>query len=786
MSDPIRVLIVEDRAADAELMLHELRQAGFDPEWQRVDNEPDFLAALETKPDLILADWNLPQFSGLRALQLSNERGLDIAFVVVSGSIVEQAAMEAMHQGAVDYLMKDRLARLGVAAHNALEIKQLRELRKREEATLIASEELHRTILETALDGFWLLDMQGLLLEVNAAYCRMSGYSAQELLQRHITDLEFIENVSETAAHIQKVLTQGSDRFETRHRRKDGSIFEVEASVLYRPDKGGQMVVFLRDISVRKQTEEEVRASQQLLKKTLSSLLDAVFILDANTVEIKDCNQAATAIFGYSREEMLGKTTTFLHVDQAALDEFRRYLNPAVEEKGFLFLPDFRMKRKDATIFPTENSVIPIVDDQGKHTGWVSVVRDITERKRAEQKLEEERSLLQTVIDNLPARVYAMDDQGRKILSNKEDWQASGGKTMEDVIGKTDFDSYPPEMAKDFWALDKQVIDSGESILNREEPGLDSQGNRISVLSSKVPLRNSQGKIIGLVGVGQDISERKRADEQLKEYSEHLEEMVAERTRELREAQEQLVRKEKLAVMGQLAGSVGHELRNPLGVINTAIYYLKSVQPDAGEKVKRYHAMIEQEVRNADKIITDLLDFARGIKAERTACAIPERVQHVLERFPAPAGVEVTVDFPADLPMALADPPQVEQVLGNLMINAYQAMATQKSSATGGKEGGKLIFSAHVVVPVPERDLQKEMLAIAVKDTGTGIMPENMMKIFEPLFTTKAKGIGLGLAVSKKLAEANDGRIEVESEVGKGSTFTLFLPVWSQERVNVR
>jgi PAS domain S-box-containing protein len=134
-----------------------------------------------------------------------------------------------------------------------------------------------------------------------------------------------------------------------------------------------------------KWTGETLRKPQQLLEKTFASLLGAVFIIDADTVEITDCNPAASDIFGYSREEMLSRTTTFLHVDEAALEEFRKHLYPAVEEKGFLFLPEFRMKRKDGTVFPTEHSVMPLEDEQGKRIGWVSVVRDITVRKQAEE-----------------------------------------------------------------------------------------------------------------------------------------------------------------------------------------------------------------------------------------------------------------------------------------------------------------------------------------------------------------------------------------------------------------
>ena len=258
-----------------------------------------------------------------------------------------------------------------------------------------------------------------------------------------------------------------------------------------------------------------------------------------------------------------------------------------------------------------------------------------------------------------------------------------------------------------------------------------------------------------------NISKRKQAEQKLAQYSEHLEKMVAERTRELTDAQEKLVRHEKLAVLGQLAGSVGHELRNPLGVINSGVYYLKLVQPDADDKVRQCHAKIEQEVRNAEKIINDLLDFARVKSVDREAISVSELVQRVLERYPAPLPVVLSLDLSPCLPKIFADARHMEQVLGNLVLNACQAMP----------KGGQLsVISEQLSVDgVP-------WVQIAVKDTGVGIPPENMQKLFEPLFTTKSKGIGLGLPISQKLAEANGGRIEVESEIGKGSTFTVYLP----------
>jgi signal transduction histidine kinase len=182
-------------------------------------------------------------------------------------------------------------------------------------------------------------------------------------------------------------------------------------------------------------------------------------------------------------------------------------------------------------------------------------------------------------------------------------------------------------------------------------------------------------------------------------------------------------------------------------------------QPEASDKVREYLDIIEKETRTSDKIVTDLLDFTRIKSVDREKASVPELVRQTLERYPAPSSVEVTLEIPTGLPEIYADPQQVVQILINLVTNACQAMT----------QGGKLTVSA---------TRQSDMICIDVQDTGPGIPPENMDKLFQPLFTTKSRGIGLGLAVSRKLAEANGGRIEAESAVGQGSTFSVYLPVF--------
>jgi signal transduction histidine kinase len=187
----------------------------------------------------------------------------------------------------------------------------------------------------------------------------------------------------------------------------------------------------------------------------------------------------------------------------------------------------------------------------------------------------------------------------------------------------------------------------------------------------------------------------------------------------------------------------------------------------ADETTREYLDIISSEVRNSTKIVSDLLDFARTRPAEREKIAVSELVAQSLEKRPPPENVEVVTEIASDLPPVFVDPRQMGQVLGNLVTNAYQAMP----------EGGNLTISAQAAsLPCGRGRAGVGAVALSITDTGCGISQENLDKLFEPLFTTKARGIGLGLAVSRNLVEANGGSIEVESKEGEGSTFTVILP----------
>ena len=225
--------------------------------------------------------------------------------------------------------------------------------------------------------------------------------------------------------------------------------------------------------------------------------------------------------------------------------------------------------------------------------------------------------------------------------------------------------------------------------------------------------------------------------------------------RALAETQEELLRKEKLAMLGQLAGGVGHELRNPLGVIKNSVYYLEMILPEEA-RARKHLGILNREVATANRIVSDLLEFARMKSASRSLIDLKVVVSDLLGRLPVPETVAVVWEMPDGLSRVSADRLHVEQILTNLITNAVQAMP----------DGGLLTIAGRE---------EPAGVVLSVTDTGIAIRPEDLPKIFQPLFTTKAKGIGLGLAVARDLAEVNRAVITVESTPGVGSRFAVWF-----------
>ena len=268
-----------------------------------------------------------------------------------------------------------------------------------------------------------------------------------------------------------------------------------------------------------------------------------------------------------------------------------------------------------------------------------------------------------------------------------------------------------------------------------------------------------------ILTISRDITERKKDEEQLKLYSEHLEELVEERTKALKEAHERLLVTERLATIGEVAAMVGHDLRNPLqAIVNTLYLTRKKLEsiPLTDREIMEKHGLLEQcetmkeQMEYMNKIVSDLQDYARPLKPKLVETSLNQLINESLSTITIPEIIELSTEVEEGFKL-MVDPELMRRVFTNLVTNAIQAMPS----------GGKLTIEASKT---------EEAVFISLQDTGEGMPKENMDRLFQPFFTTKPKGMGLGLPICKRIVEAHGGAITVESEVGKGSALTVNIP----------
>ncbi len=254
--------------------------------------------------------------------------------------------------------------------------------------------------------------------------------------------------------------------------------------------------------------------STELINKSFEAQRDAIFILDSSKPPlIINCNPRASEMFGYSREELLGNTTEFLHIDDNALQQFQSQVYSSVVEHGIAFIASFSMKRKDGSIFPTEHSLVQLQNERGERIGWVSVIRDISHRKQAEEILRQKTELLQNILDNTLSLVVVRDLEGRYLLVNKQ-YEKMFGKTSDELLGRTPFEVHPPEVATKLLWDDRHIIEDRRPLTVEDQ--MFYQDELHTLLSSKVPLFDKNGDCYAICNVATEITDRKTAEDHLR------------------------------------------------------------------------------------------------------------------------------------------------------------------------------------------------------------------------------------------------------------------------------
>ena len=418
METLLAVLIVEDSESDAQLIVRLLKKAGYEVVYEQVETAVQMRAALKKQTwDIVISDYNLPQFDGRAALEILKEEQPDIPFIVVSGMIGEESAVAMMKAGAHDYLIKGNLTRLAPAVKRELEQADIRQERKQAEQALRESEEKYRTLVEQASDGIFIANPEGRYLDVNSAGCALSGYTREEILQ---LTMQQVTIFSMSAPLQLKELQQGETIISEREMiRTDGSLICVEISAKQLP--GGNLQGIVRDITGRKQADDQLRQLSSAVEHSPS----AIMITDVDG-KIEYVNPKFTAVNGYALEEVRGNNPRILKSAQTPPEVYTELWQTILAGKEWR--GEFLNRKKNGELYWEFASISAITDSNGSVTHFVSVNEDITARKESEEKIKRlnaglEQLAMTDYLTNLYNRRYFMQRSAEEFKRAKHNNQ---------------------------------------------------------------------------------------------------------------------------------------------------------------------------------------------------------------------------------------------------------------------------------------------------------------------------------------------------------------------------
>jgi len=510
-----------------------------------------------------------------------------------------------------------------------------------------------------------------------------------------------------------------------------------------------------RDIRARKQAEEALEVSEEKYRNLTEKLKDVIIQISPQGI-IQYVSPAVKRFAGYDPEEGVGKSVTE-YIPESHRARVMAEIKQAAQTNEASDI-EFGMLTRQGDEIPVEVSTFPIIEE-GKVVAFQCVLRDITERKQAEEKVRAERDKAQRYLDVAGVMVTVIDADEKVRLMNRTGCEILG-YSEEEIIGQNWFDALVPQrLRKEVRAVFEQLMAGEvEPVEYYENPLLTKAGEERIIAFHNTVLRDENGGIYAVLSSGEDITERKQAEEERKAL------------------QQQLFQAQKLESLGTLVGGVAHDFNNLLtGIIGMAELALKHTEPDS--QAHQYLVKVPEQGRRAADLIGSLLAFSRRSVSERRPLALLPLVKEtyrVLERT-IPENIRVGLVWPDQLPSVNADPTQIQQVIMNLATNARDAMP----------DGGQLTLQL-AQVSLDEQYCQHyadaspgDYVCLSVRDTGSGMPPEVQEHIFEPFFTTKdpGEGTGLGLAMVYGIVKNHAGYIHVYSEVDRGTEFRVYLPL---------
>ena len=601
----------------------------------------------------------------------------------------------------------------------------------------------YRAMLQATADGFWIASRNdGRLLDVNPAYCAMSGYSREELLKMRVADLEGAEDEEENRRHMRAVMEGREERFESRHRHKDGHLFEVEVSAKYQEARGGIFVVFVRDITERKRVEDALHRNERFLRRLADIIPGMVGYWDAD-LRNRFANIAYLDWFGKTPEQMAGihiqelmgeelfrKNKSF--IDRAMAGEFQRFeriLTKADGSTGYSwahYIPD---------------------RDGDQVRGFFVMVADITELKQAEERLRQSEETLRAMFNAIQESAFLMDPQGIVLIANQTAAERLGA-TVQALIGADIFTLLPPELAQSRRTHVEHVLATGEPVRFTDLRA----GRHLD--QSIYPVFGAGGTVERLAVFAYDVTARKQTEEALLAAKEQAE--AANRAK------------------SEFLANMSHEIRTPLNAIVGMADLLQGT-PLTPEQEEFVH-IFEVNSENLLCIINDIMDISKMEAGQLTLEQVDFELVPMLESTcqlmaikAHGKGLELHLDIEPTVPAVLTgDPTRLRQILVNLIGNAIKFT-----------QAGEVVVHCGMAPGEQPATGDTARLHFSVSDTGIGIPLEKQSTIFEKFTqadsstTRQYGGTGLGLTIAKEFVELMHGAITLESAVGHGSTFSF-------------
>lgn len=623
--------------------------------------------------------------------------------------------------------------------------------RQKAEAALENQLSFMESLLSAIPHAVFYMDNQGRYKGCNAAFEKLFGINKDDILGKTISDRVKTDEAYQYYENDMKLINEsGTLMYDSTIYDKDRKAHQVIFSKATFNDIKGKvagLVCVVMDISERKKAEEALRKSEEQIRLLIETMNEGLCILTKegyiNYVNSKLCD-----MLGYKEEEFLNRRfTDFIICLNEKID--KNLINREEEE----IVPyETELCCKDGVRVSAIIAPQPIYDENGDFTGSFGVITDITDIKQTERKLEEERNLLRTIINNIPDMIFAKDNAGNYLVVNRSYTDFVEVNSETDIIGKNIFDLFPQEMAQKIFDLENHIIITGNPVLVKESRYKTSVGQNYWTSQTIVPLHDKTNNIFGIVGIFRDITNLKKSE------------------KELTVAKDGAERANK--AKSEFLANMSHEMRTPMNAIIGFTDILDSIITD--KRQRSYLLSIKSSGKNLLTLINDILDLSK-IEAGRMELQfepvnpfyIFTDIKQIFAFKIAQKQLDFIIDIAEDIPKSLIlDEVRLRQILVNLIGNAVKFT-----------NDGYIRLSARKVYK--EEDKSKIELIIAVEDTGIGISIESQEKIFEAFrqqdnqSTKKYGGTGLGLSITKRLVDMMDGFITLRSEVNKGSVFEI-------------